>query len=413
MTLVITAVTSPFFSQVPVALSQNSSGEGALTSLAQANITASDLSDAYSDHGIDLRIKSTARTLKGVFTLSRSNVRFFEEVARPTAFAMPSLDRNFPDGTILVGTKLIDEIYNMQSTRPEDRELIFDSIIGHEMAHLVQYEKHSQLKDQSMELQADYLAGWSVAHYLSDAAINSQQFQESAKRVLLDFFGRGGFAYNEASYHGSPLQRMGCMLAGILLNETSSDRAYLAGLTYVENLLKPPKPKDDVLVASLKEILGHGSYDISYNVIEFPGKVTTWAPMVSIDNCTISVEQKAHWVNMRGDGPNEDTEIDKWGFALRELDETSIKVVSSVSFDKVVAWPVRVEAEAKDWIVLITQPDLTIVHKRSHHYFFGTLDGGPQIPQESNESYAFIVVQSKEKADATAKILIDAVRACH
>jgi len=56
--------------------------------------------------------------------------------------------------------------------------------------------------------------------------------------VLEEFFTRGDFEYNNPTHHGTPLERMGAVLAGVVLKERNPDVAYNKGLAYIENSKK-------------------------------------------------------------------------------------------------------------------------------------------------------------------------------
>jgi hypothetical protein len=247
---------------------QTNRSEGVLESLAQANITEEDLSPDLPIKELATKIKTTHRIFTALFRL-KTNVLFFEEVARPSAFAMKSLDKdNFPDGSILLGTKLINQVNNL----PGNSDLILNSIIAHEMAHLVQFNNNSPLNGQLLELQADYIAGWSIRNYSTGEKINTSDFQEKAKRVLEDFYGRGDFAYNESSHHGTPLQRMGAMLAGILSKESNPDKAYNEGLAYVKSITKSAVPAREsavvqTIVSQLKRDFVDAEGDAHYSIL--------------------------------------------------------------------------------------------------------------------------------------------------
>jgi hypothetical protein len=125
----------------------------------------------------------------------------------PNAFASPKANNPlYPDGSVYFGLQLMqaectNSYLNMCSS------LVI--VLAHELAHVVDFKYGSGFSDtKRVELFADYLAGAMV--YVYTTQFKQINIQENA----LSLFSKGDYAFNDEDHHGTPQERLTCMLAG-------------------------------------------------------------------------------------------------------------------------------------------------------------------------------------------------------
>ncbi len=119
------------------------------------------------DKEVDQVCSAAERELRREFKVA-PDTWFYDDVGGPNAFATWFLRRNRTvlsqwdskaDGTVCLGTRLVrrvtrrDELNRRWKTR-------LTAIMAHEWAHIVQFSKGHRNAGKSVELHADFLAGW-------------------------------------------------------------------------------------------------------------------------------------------------------------------------------------------------------------------------------------------------------------
>ena len=147
---------------------------------------------------------------------------YFQENEGPNCFATDEvIDDNRPDGTVMLGLKLLKNECNNSSTKTCSAVPI---ILAHEFAHIVAYKYKSQFNipfeegSVEWELFADYLAGIYMCFRVFQQAYTN--VLEAAK----SFFDKGGSGFHDDYSHGTAQQRYDCLDAGykLVLNSSGS-----------------------------------------------------------------------------------------------------------------------------------------------------------------------------------------------
>lgn len=143
-------------------------------------------------------------------------LRYFSGSDSGNAFATKeAIDPAHPTGTILIGTKLAEELltaYKTISTLP------LAAVMAHEWGHIVQYSRSYQSEwDVQYELSADAGAGWYLLKTRGyDALVPHTEALGSYYETL------GTRRFNNFRYHGTPTQRKNELLnaAGLIESVT-------------------------------------------------------------------------------------------------------------------------------------------------------------------------------------------------
>jgi len=162
------------------------------------------------DKEVDQVCSAAERELRREFKVA-PDTWFFDDGDKPNAFATWLLRRSprvlsqvdSKDGTVCLGTRLVrrvtrrDELNRQWKTR-------LTAIIAHEWAHIVQFSRGHRVPGKSVELHADFLAGWFLGR-TSGARIGSND-QERGE-AMIRFFGLGDYETNHPEHHGTPKER--------------------------------------------------------------------------------------------------------------------------------------------------------------------------------------------------------------
>jgi hypothetical protein len=136
---------------------------------------------------------------------------YFDDVEGRNAFATWFVRRrpgvlsrlNSKDGTVCLGTRLVrqvtrrDELNRRWKTR-------LTAIIAHEWAHIVQFSRGYRNAGKSVELHADFLAGWFLGR--TSGARTGFKDQERGE-AMIRFFGLGDYEIYHPEHHGTPKER--------------------------------------------------------------------------------------------------------------------------------------------------------------------------------------------------------------
>jgi hypothetical protein len=210
----------------------------------------------------DLRVIASKQTSS--FGL-RPGICFFDDSESPNAFALPNVlllpagsyrgtfaqDRDHagysgPDGTVLMGIKLFDQILpneNFTNRKPgkvglhTGIEFTLPTIIAHELGHIMQY-KRGMSPDPAgpwqMEPHADFLAGWCLGNDRTLEALiregaRAGDWAAKVEVAIKAFFERGDLAFNNPDHHGEPLLRAAMVRAGYESGRLDVNQAFEKG----------------------------------------------------------------------------------------------------------------------------------------------------------------------------------------
>jgi hypothetical protein len=132
-----------------------------------------------------------------------------------------------PDGTVLIGLKLIE--YERRATYGTG--LSIPAIEAHEFDHIAQYKyKFPWEEGKWRELHADFFAGWYIAH-------RNRFLVTSPDQAMANFYYKGDYDFNNPDHHGTPEERVAAFRAGFEFNRRSNVPsgflAYQAGIDYL------------------------------------------------------------------------------------------------------------------------------------------------------------------------------------
>lgn len=133
------------------------------------------------------------------------DINFYSETTGPNAyFTRQSNNYQYPDGQIAIGLNLINNEFKNGNSG-----ISIAIIMAHEFGHCVD-AKYNYFPQKSFqkELFADYLAGCYL--YMKSLSVGQQYIQEAAKT----FFSMGSYDFNHPDFHGTPEQRLNCLMAG-------------------------------------------------------------------------------------------------------------------------------------------------------------------------------------------------------
>lgn len=143
----------------------------------------------------------------GVFTYQENN-----------AFATTERLQNhqYPDGTVVLGTKLISELFgkfaNTSHISMGDHALV--GVLAHEFGHIAYFKSGRPMPNgKKPELHADFLAGWYTGIRATQLP-GQVNLQETSKQM----FDIGDFDFNSPSHHGTPQERVAAYLSGVKLS---------------------------------------------------------------------------------------------------------------------------------------------------------------------------------------------------
>jgi hypothetical protein len=135
------------------------------------------------------------------------DIYFYDDGARPNAYFTPQISNGqFPDGQVAIGLNWIQKEF---SNSPTNSGVSIAIIMAHEFAHCVEHKyKVYATRNHRNELFADYLAGCYL--HLKSMSIGEQYISEVAN----SFYSIGDYSFNDPGHHGTPEQRLSCLMAG-------------------------------------------------------------------------------------------------------------------------------------------------------------------------------------------------------
>lgn len=165
------------------------------------------------------------------FPKTDSKVAYFDTSKYPELMKKDGVDPNTPiTGSVFISTGFLENEF----AENYGSEMSVPAIIAHEFSHALQYQMNSPFpKGIKRELQADFLAGWYVAHRCAcmkpqDAGVAFRSFYN--KGNLMDFF--------DPNNHGTKEQRLDAMQRGFdfRMRNFGPKEAYYYSLELYQNL---------------------------------------------------------------------------------------------------------------------------------------------------------------------------------
>ncbi len=201
--------------------------EGCSLSGAGSNISSYNLNPSVPSWVLKLLL-SAHKDLKEIFQLN-PGFSFINEQGSPNAFATSqNLTHDAVDGTILIGKKFLD---NEIEKGEESWQAPLLLVLAHEFGHIAQFKFGYHAETPIMELQADAIAGITVAQWLVILK-NIPQFNNLYARKLQEqeishavdsLFSIGDYNFNDPDHHGTPRQRLQAFFEGYsYLNQSHS-----------------------------------------------------------------------------------------------------------------------------------------------------------------------------------------------
>jgi hypothetical protein len=179
---------------------------------------------------------------------------FLDDRDGPNAFATPNIEGNpedFPSdysrfGTVVLGETLLWAEWQDRKRLPDPNPTAapgmisypadaVETVLAHELAHIVQNINRCPFEGKRRELQADYLAGWYVNHLKTRSNI---AFHETA--AFSSLYDKGDFNFFSQTHHGTPRERLLAFLAGFDDESLAIEQAYNGSGQYVSTLRERP-----------------------------------------------------------------------------------------------------------------------------------------------------------------------------
>jgi len=182
---------------------------GAMTPL-QAGMGHGRISPRSGNREFDYALAQTLSMLVDTLQVF-PNLAFFKDFHSHNAYAMPDSLGSQPDGTVLLGIRMLNFLFSSDN----HPEIAVASICAHEFGHIVQF-KHgliSALRGQEptvrrIELHADFLAGYFAGmRKLARPNFPAVVFATTAFRF-------GDYAFGDPTHHGTPNQRASAIVRG-------------------------------------------------------------------------------------------------------------------------------------------------------------------------------------------------------
>ena len=162
------------------------------------------------DQGMTLEhaiLSQTFGVRPGLFMLNDGN--------QGNAFATTAILGNhpYPHGTVVFGMTLMMEEFMKAGPMGGRADHAMMGILAHEWGHILQFMNvKARPPGKAMELHADGLAGW----YMGMRAMQLAQWNPvDLRTTMLSFFGKGDYAFNDPSHHGTPQERVQAFQGGL------------------------------------------------------------------------------------------------------------------------------------------------------------------------------------------------------
>lgn len=140
---------------------------------------------------------------------------FYDDTDGANAFATTELLAGRGQGTVAFGIKLMTDLSReFQGEWGSQGLHAAAAIFAHAFGHIAQFTSGDYSPGPTMELQADFMAGW----YTGLRALQQGGMGVNFREIAAKMFNIGDYQFNSPSHHGTPQQRL---------------RAYTAGVQYI------------------------------------------------------------------------------------------------------------------------------------------------------------------------------------
>jgi hypothetical protein len=188
------------------------------------------------DAACDDRVRADLNRLAPWFQVY-PRLYFMEDGGRGNACYSPQIlgdPNDFPPersqfGTVLYGKTLLQ--LELRATPPGEPNYTITAILAHELGHTLQNQRNNALPVVHKELQADFIAGWTIKYM---QRTGGQDVDEAT--VLSTFYKRGEFQFNNPDHHGTRRERLAAFLAGYDVEDNDVNVAYQKGEVFVRTI---------------------------------------------------------------------------------------------------------------------------------------------------------------------------------
>jgi hypothetical protein len=162
---------------------------------------------------------------------------FIDDTGRANAFSDARIwgepgdfppDRN-EFGTVLFGITLLKG--ELRATPQGQPPYTVTAILAHELGHTLQRRANNPLPVVHKELQADFMAGWTIKFMQRRG---SKDVDEGD--VFSTFYKRGDTNFYDPNHHGTRTERLAAFLAGYGVEDDDVQVAYQKGEIYVRSI---------------------------------------------------------------------------------------------------------------------------------------------------------------------------------
>ena len=269
-------------------LGHSLSGQCTLGPSSSAGRMVGTTGDSEVDRLIRLEVRRAERTY-GV----KSAFGFYDDGLSPNANARPGTGEI--DGVVSIGVTLVNE----ELQEPNYGPSALPGIIGHEYAHLLQFQRGTTLRGVELELQADFIAGWYLARQSWKRPLRLKGFASS-------LYAKGDWNFYSPSHHGTPDERVRAMLEGYKIAERSLDEVFEASEEYVTRHASVHYEAGPQSVNSINSSAAVGLRESSPNATleATPASPEIGAKIAVEAGDYITELKKNHVVNIFGGGPS-------------------------------------------------------------------------------------------------------------
>jgi hypothetical protein len=184
---------------------------------------------------VDRMVEMDLLFLEGRFRVSPNHVYYQEPKGRNAYWTPKTIGPVSPlgrvvsnsFGTMSLGRNLINHELGLT---PKDaaRNFTVAAIMAHELGHMAQFVRKSQLSPPQKELQADFLAGWSIR--CAKRSTNPELHEGDIFKTVYDL---GDELHYTTEHHGTSDERLQAFRKGFQVVSDDIDVAYAKGKDYV------------------------------------------------------------------------------------------------------------------------------------------------------------------------------------
>ncbi len=141
-------------------------------------------------------------------------------------------------GMMALGKKLVSSYFKaLSKTETPGRNSLLHALLAHELGHMLQFQRRTQLSCPQQELLSDVLAGWSTRYEKQHGRPEIDEWV-----VFRNFYDLGDENLLSVFHHGTKEERLAAFLEGFRITDERIDAAYTRGEAFVKQL----KPELDL-----------------------------------------------------------------------------------------------------------------------------------------------------------------------